>query len=46
VYHSLARLHHPDSVNILLSKDVANRIFACINNAYEILGNIENRRVK
>jgi curved DNA-binding protein CbpA len=44
-YHNLAKKHHPDCIPIHLSKDDANRIFSFINNAYEILGNTEKRRV-
>ncbi len=44
-YHNLAKKHHPDRQPINLSKDYANRTFSFINNAYEILGNTEKRRV-
>jgi hypothetical protein len=44
-YHILARLHHPDCLPINVSKDDVKRTFAFINNAYEILGNREKRRV-
>ena len=45
LYHTLAKLHHPDCLPNHLNKDDGNRIFAAIGNAYEILGNTENRRV-
>jgi DnaJ-class molecular chaperone len=45
LYCILARLYHPDRQPINLSKDDSNRTFAFINNAYEILGNTEKRRV-
>ena len=44
-YFNLAKKHHPDRQPIHLSKDDANRTFSFINNAYEILGDTEKRRV-
>ncbi len=44
-YFNLAKKHHPDRQPIHLSKDDANKTFSFINNAYEILGDTEKRRV-